>query len=151
MMTWIETEAGLQPPVTEGVVWKHRTPGPALRRDVVNISGYRESVALHFRQVLPASLTISLVICFGEPFSIARGQASSFESVGWSFAAGMSTAPVTIDSFGAASCVTITFTPPGAHRFFRVPMHELASRMVAFDDILGNKAGEEVRLFCRLR
>ncbi len=31
----------------------------------------------------------------------------------------------------------VDFTPPGARRFFSLPMHELAGKMVAFDDILG--------------
>ena len=55
-----------------------------LRRDVVNIAGYREDVAEHFRQILPASLTISWIVCFGEPFLIGLRQAASVERVGWS-------------------------------------------------------------------
>ena len=140
MLTWIETEAGPRPPVTEGIVLRRRVPSPVLRRDVVYISGYQESVAQHFRQIRPASLTVSWIVCFGEPFLIGRGQVASVERVDWSFVAGLSAARVTIDSFGAASCIRVDFTPPGAHRFFSLPMHELAGQMVAFDDILGSEA-----------
>lgn len=111
-----------------------------LRRDVLNIAGYREDVSQHFRQILPASLTVSWIVCFGEPFLIGLGQAASVERTGRSFVAGMSTVPVIVDSFGAASCIRVDFTPPGARRFFNLPMHELAGRMVAFDDILGSEA-----------
>jgi AraC-like DNA-binding protein len=142
MLTWIETETGPRPPVTEGIMLRHRAPGPTLARDVIAISGYQESVSQHFRQILPASLTVSWIISFGEPFLIGLGQAPHLETVGWSFVAGMSTVPVTIDSFGAASCIRVDFTPPGARRFFNLPMHELAGRMVAFDNILAGHAAD---------
>jgi len=121
-------------------MWKSRVPGPILQRDVINISGYREGVSQHFRRILPTSLTISWIVCFGEPFLIRVGQAASVEKVDWSFVAGMSTTPVTIDSFGAASCIRVDFTPPGAYRLFHLPIHGFAGRMVAFDDILGREA-----------
>src|SRR5262249_28105505 len=140
MLTWIETEVGPRPPLAEGVMWKSRVPGPILQRDVINISGYREGVSQHFRRILPTSLTISWIVCFGEPFLIRGGQAASVEKVDWSFVAGMSTTPVTIDSFGAASCIRVDFTPPGAYRLFHLPIHGFAGRMVAFDDILGREA-----------
>jgi AraC-like DNA-binding protein len=137
MLTWIESDNGPQPPITDGIVWRHRPPSPRLRRDVVNISGYQEAVFQHFRQILPASLTISWIVCFGDPFLIGLGQAARVETVGRSFVAGMSTVPVIIDSFGAASCIRVDFTPLGARRLFNRPMHQMAGRMVAFEDILG--------------
>jgi len=140
MLTWIETETGPRPPVTNGIMRRRRVPGPTLRRDVVDIFGYRESIAQHVRQIRPASLTVCWIICFGEPFVIRHGQLARVERVGCSFVAGLSAAPVTIDSFGAASCITVHFTPPGAHRFFGLAMHEVADQMVAVDDILGNEA-----------
>jgi AraC-like DNA-binding protein len=89
---------------------------------------------------LPACLTISWIVCFGEPFLIGLGQTANVERVGWSFVAGMSTVPVIVDSFGAASCIRVDFTPSGAHRLFKLPMHQLADRIVAFDSILGREA-----------
>jgi AraC-like DNA-binding protein len=137
MLTWIESENGPQPPVINGIVWRHRAPSLRLRREVLNISGYREAVSQHFRQILPASLTISWIVCFGDPFLIGLGQAAHVETVGVSFVAGMSTVPVIIDSFGAASCIRVDFTPLGARRLFNRPMHEMVGRMVAFEDVLG--------------
>ncbi|MDP9138147.1 MAG: helix-turn-helix domain-containing protein, partial [Pseudomonadota bacterium] len=58
------------------------------------------------------------------------------------FAAGLSDRPVTIDSFGSSHCLQIDFTPEGARRFFRLPMCELANRMVALGDVLGGQADE---------
>lgn len=139
MLTWIESESGPQPPTTDGIMWRHRTPNPRLRRDVVNIAGYREAVSQHFRQILPASLTISWIVCFGEPFFIGLGEGARLEPAVSSFVAGMSTVPVIVDSFGAASCIRVDLTPLSARRLFNWPMHELAGRMVSFDDIAGRE------------
>ena len=54
------------------------------------------------------------------------------------FAAGRYAGPVVIDSFGASHCLKIDFTPLGARRFFLMPMHELAGRMVVLTDVLGH-------------
>jgi AraC-like DNA-binding protein len=137
MLTWIESENGPRPPVTAGILWRHRQPRRSLRRDVVSISGYREAVALHFRQILPASLTFSLIICFGEPFHIGLGRTPPTQPVSPSFVAGMTTVPVVVDSFGSASCITIHLTPIGARTLVNCPMKEFAGRMAAFDDVLG--------------
>jgi AraC-like DNA-binding protein len=119
---------------------KRRAPNPALQGDVVDITGYREHRAGHFRQIEPASFIVPLIISFGEPFAIGLGHLPGRNDLHGSFAAGLYGGPVFIDSFGAASCVQVNFTPPGARRFFGLPMHELADRMVALDDIYGSEA-----------
>jgi AraC-like DNA-binding protein len=139
MMPWVETAAGPLPPVEGGFTMKRRTPNPALQGDVVEIVGYQEHVAGHFRQVEPASLVVPLIISFGDPFAIGLGRLPGRNDSYGSFAAGLYGGPVVIDSFGSSCCIQVNFTPPGAYRFFGLPMHELADRMVALDDIHGSE------------
>ncbi|MBS3649370.1 helix-turn-helix transcriptional regulator [Pseudaminobacter sp. 19-2017] len=101
------------------------------------MTGYRESFHGHARQREGASLTIPLVISFGEPFRIGLGRHPTIEDRVGSFAAGLFAGPVVIDSFGQSDCLQIDFTPQGARRFFRFPMHELAGRMADLGDVLG--------------
>jgi AraC-like DNA-binding protein len=119
---------------------KRRVPNLALRNDIVDIVGYQEHLVGHSRQIELASLIVPLVISFGDPFAIGLGRLPGGNDLHGSFAAGLFGGPVFIDSFGAASCIQVNFAPPSAHRFFGLPMHELADRMIALDDIYGREA-----------
>ncbi len=116
---------------------RRRLPDPALEDVVTNICGYRETATGHFRNIEYASLTVPLVISFAEPFAIGLGKQPDDNDRFASFAAGLFAGPVMIESFGAACCVQINFTPLGARRFFRLPMSELTGCMVVLDDVLG--------------
>jgi AraC-like DNA-binding protein len=111
---------------------------------VSRIVGYRETCRGHVRHVEPASLDIPLVISFGEPFAIGLGRAPGDNEQYGSFTSGLFAGPVTIDSFGASSCLQVNFTPLGARRFFGMPMSKLAEQMVMLDDALG-AAGHALR------
>ncbi|WP_269929652.1 helix-turn-helix domain-containing protein [Aminobacter sp. HY435] len=121
-----------------------RRPSPQLIGLVTEFIGYRELVAGHSRQTEAASLTVPLVISFGEAFAIGLSRAPGDNDRFASFAAGLHPGPVVIDSYGRSSCIQVNFTPLGARRFFAMPMHELASRMVELDDVLGH-AGRALR------
>ncbi|PBB25949.1 MULTISPECIES: AraC family transcriptional regulator [unclassified Mesorhizobium] len=116
---------------------RRRHPDPALDGIVSDICGYRETAAGHFRNVEYASLTVPLVISFAEPFAIGLGRTPGDNDRFASFAAGLFAGPVMIESFGAACCIQVNFTPLGARRFFRLPMSELTDSMVVLDDVLG--------------
>ncbi|PBC25031.1 MULTISPECIES: AraC family transcriptional regulator [unclassified Mesorhizobium] len=116
---------------------RRRLPDPALDGIVTDICGYRETAAGHFRNVEYASLTVPLVISFAEPFAIGLGRTPGDNDRFASFAAGLFAGPVMIESFGAACCIQVNFTPLGARRFFRLPMSELTDTMVVLDDVLG--------------
>jgi AraC-like DNA-binding protein len=115
-----------------------RKPRGAVAGAVLRITGYRERVRRHLVQREPASLVVPLVVNFGEPFRIGLGRAPTEDDRHGSFAAGLFAGPVQIESFGAALCLQIDFTPLGARRFFGVPMSDLADRMLPLDAILGN-------------
>ena len=112
-----------------------RKPPPGLAGMVDDIVGYRETVPGAFRQIETASLAVPLIVSFGEPWEIALGRTPGRDDRIASFAAGLCSGPVVIHSFGGAHCLQINFTPLGAFRFFGLPMHELAARMVPLDDL----------------
>ncbi|TPN48274.1 MULTISPECIES: AraC family transcriptional regulator [unclassified Mesorhizobium] len=118
---------------------RRRLPDPALEGIVSDICGYRETAPGHFRNIEYASLIVPLVISFAEPFAIGLGKTPGDNDRFASFAAGLFAGPVLIESFGAACCVQVNFTPLGARRFFRLPMSELTDSMVVLDDVLGTE------------
>lgn len=134
----------LLPPPPGSYFMARRAAASRLAGSVIDITGYHENFAGHFRQVEAASLVFPLVISFAAPFAIGLGRAPGGNDRYTSFAAGLYAGPVVIDSFGACACVQVNFTPLGARRFFGMPLHELADRMVALDDLLGS-AGTSLR------
>lgn len=128
-----------RPPAASAFEMSQHCPDGLLRGIVSRITDYRETLRGHTRQRECASLAVPLVISFGEDFAIGLGRDPTGADRTGSFAAGLFAGPVVINSFGAASCVQIDFTPLGARRFFRLPMHELADRMVPLGDVLGNE------------
>lgn len=133
--------------MSTAVEFVNREPPAALRGLVSGIIGYRETAAGHLRQTEAASLTIPLVISFGEPFCLGLGHAPAPDEQFGSFAAGLFLGPVIIDSRGGSNCLQLNFTPLGARRFFGLPMSELTDRMVGLDEALG---AEGARLRQRL-
>ncbi len=134
----IVTQQTPSPPTETAFEIVQREPSEPLRGIVTRITGYRELVRGHSRQHECASLTVPLIISFDEPFAIGLGRAPTQADCIGSFAAGLYAGPVVIDSFGASHCLQIDFTPLGARRFFLMPMHELADRMVVLNDVLGH-------------
>jgi len=119
--------------------WLRRAVRPDLAGLVDDIVFYRETGLPMVGRIEAASLVVPLVISFGAPFSIALGRAPHGGDRIASFAAGLFAGPVVMDSPGTAECVQVNFTPPGAARFFGVPLGELADAMVTLDD-LGDRA-----------
>lgn len=134
---WTDTQNLLPPPSVDGFRLTRRVPSRALAADVIDMTGYEESLRGHFRQVETASLVVALVISFGDPFAIGLGSAPDRNARHGTFGAGLFAGPVIIDSFGRSSCVQVNFSPQGGRRFFGVPMRELAERMVPLDALVG--------------
>lgn len=122
-----------------GVELVDAEPGERLAGIVARIAGFRETARRPTRFQEAASLVVPLVISFGDPFRIGLGRDPTPDDRFDSFAAGLFAGPVVIESAGAAHCIQVDFTPLGARRFFRCPMHELADRMVALEDVLGTE------------
>ena len=78
----------------------------------------------------------------GVPLILNLGQPWEIEDAGTrpeqhdSFVAGMSAGPTIVRSASSWACIELRLTPLGAHRLLGSPMHELANRSVALEDVL---------------
>ena len=119
----------------ERPLFLRRDVPPDLTGIVARLTGYQENgqALRHAPEV--AAMVVPLVISFSDPFEIALSRRPTAEDRYASFTSGLYPGYVVINSTGAAQCVQIDFTPLGAYRFFGLPMSEIASRMVALDDL----------------
>ena len=108
-------------------------PQADLAGDVVRYSGYREHGGWSIDNREVASPIVPLIISFGDPFRIRMGAAASVHRHG--FVAGLYDGYADVASTGRAHCMQVDFTPLGAHRFFAMPMRELAAQTVALDQV----------------
>jgi AraC-like DNA-binding protein len=77
---------------------------------------------------------IPLILNLGAPWSIADPGARADRRD--SFVAGLHTAPTLVAAPASWECLELRVTPLGARRLLGVPMHELANRTVALEDVL---------------
>lgn len=63
-----------------------------------------------------------------------------------SFVAGMSDGPAFVEGDSSSACIELRLTPLGAHRLLGLPMHEVANRTVALEDVLPDAADLTARL-----
>jgi AraC-like DNA-binding protein len=118
-------------------------PQADLAGDVVRYSGYVERAGWSIDQREVAVPIVPLIINFGDPFRIRMGADESVDHRG--FVAGLYDGYADVASTGRAHCMQVDFTPLGAHRFFAMPMRDLAGQTVALDH-----AGRFEELTCRL-
>lgn len=106
---------------------------------VRDYQGYEELIPSGVRRRELPHGGVVLVINFGATWRVADPRRAGSECHG-GFVAGVDDFASLVDCTGRAHCLQINFTPIGARRFFGVPMHGLARRVVALDDILGRDA-----------
>lgn len=125
-------------------------PHPRLRGLVDTYAGYDESNTRFTRRHELPSIQAVLIVNLGAPITIVdtAGQALHI-GCGDGFGAGLSEAYATSESNGSQRGLQVMFTPLGAWRFFRMPMHHLANRVFALHDLLGH--GEAATLIMRLQ
>jgi AraC-like DNA-binding protein len=108
-------------------------PQADLAGDVVRYSGYLEHSDWSIAQREVAVPIVPVIINFGDPFRIRMGVNESVDHPG--FVAGLYDGYADVASTGRAHCMQVDFTPLGAHRFFALPMRELAGQTVALDEV----------------
>ena len=124
-----------------------RQPDPRLRRHVIGpYLGWREQTARTLRRRETASGIIPLIINLGSPYRVIPGAGAGDTRT--SFIAGLYEAWVDVEGPLATTAIQVNFTPIAARELFRVPMGELANRVVELEDLLD---GGESSLVERLR
>ena len=137
--TAVESAPRPRPESLDGVALARRSPSPSLRRWVVGYQDYRVAGSTgHPRSHLP-SPEVNLIVNLDAPLHVhdALGQPTSL-GAGDAFVAGLHTTAATTRIVGVERGVQVDLTPVGAHLLFgRVPMTELAERVVRIEDLLG--------------
>jgi AraC-like DNA-binding protein len=116
-------------------------PAAALRRHIRRYWGYAEHTAGPTRQREPASTGVVLIFGLGPELRLvdpARSDAPA-QRLG-SFVAGPDDACAVIEHDGEMRGVQVDLTPLATRMILRVPMHELAHRVVSLEDVFGREA-----------
>jgi AraC-like DNA-binding protein len=114
-----------------------RRPADARLRPVApEYAGFIDSTPGAFsRRELPFPGAV-FVISFGGPYTVANGRTGEATATS-SFIAGMHDTFVTNTQAGPTAGVQVNFTPLGAFFLLQRPMHEVANRTIALDELLG--------------
>lgn len=126
-----------------GATFATGSPHPALRSVVLRYEGYTDKSRqpVVFRE-LPCSF-VPIIVDLDEGWTIAHSGRS--ENRLGSFIGGVTEEPVWVRHDGSASCLQVDLTALGARRLFGVPMHELANRTIAIDEVMGRPGHELVQ------
>ena len=114
-----------------------RPAHPGLRGYVERYYGYAERTAGPARQREPLATSVILVVGLGPELRlIGDGPPTRLGS----FVAGLDDSCAVIEHDGEMRGVQVDLSPLAARMIFRVPMHELARRVVTLEDALGPSA-----------
>jgi AraC-like DNA-binding protein len=130
-----------------GGMWRVTRPWhPALRPYLRSYFGYWEAVPTPFRVMMMPTGRANVVIQLAEPFADVNRLGVSGARSGriGSLVVGLEDRPALCIHRGGQEVIRLEFTPLGAYRLFRMPMRDLANRVVELDDVLGPEAGELV-------
>jgi len=114
-----------------------RAPHPSLRPHVTRYCGYAEDTLAPLRRVEAATTDIPLIVSFGPEIDIDG-------STHTSFVAGLHDGCTNTAHEGHQRGIQIDLSPQAAGMVLGVPMHELAHRVVALDDVLGPGLAERL-------
>ena len=127
-------------------------PAPALRDAVVRLAGYADRAPGPVRFTEMPCTFVPVILDLGDGWSVgdARRPDAPLDRFG-PFVAGLTDFPVAVGHEGRAHCLQVDLRPRAARRLLGVPMHELANRSVALDDVLGAGAARAGRPGSRRR
>jgi AraC-like DNA-binding protein len=118
-----------------------REPATRLRTYVRHYQGYVASTKAPMLQREPPSGDVVLIISLGPGLrSVDPWDPAVATEHHHGFVAGLHDSYALIETSGVQQGLEIRFTPIGAHLVFGLPMHTLANRTVALDDIIGPPA-----------
>ena len=91
---------------------------------------------------------VAIIISFGTRYEMIDPGTGSSLGERTTFVAGLDDGPALVDSTGAGIAMQIDFTPIGAYRVLKIPMHLLAHETTELSELLGSQADRLVeRLF----
>src|SRR5215207_7453 len=108
-----------------------RAPDPRLAGLVHSYCGYAEEGAAPLRRREIPSSRVVVILGLGPALRVDGVERSSF-------VAALDDKPSLTEHAGVNSGIQIDLSPLGARRLLGVPMHELSTRVVALDDVLGS-------------
>ncbi|MCP9490114.1 MAG: AraC family transcriptional regulator [Solirubrobacteraceae bacterium MAG38_C4-C5] len=111
-----------------------RAPHPALAAWVRRYQGYREWSSQPFRRREAPRGIVALIVSFGDPIRVLDGATRGTHV---SFVTGLDERAALTEYTGHQHGIEVNLSPPGAHMVLGVPMHEVAGRCVALEDVLG--------------
>jgi AraC-like DNA-binding protein len=118
-----------------------RDPDRRLRGHVRDYVGYVEVTPGPLSRREVPSPDITLIISFGPAIGVSDpGAPEAAAQRCTSFVAGLHDAPVLTEHAGYQHGIEVRLAPLAARRLFGVPMHMLANRVVALEDLLGRDA-----------
>ena len=115
-----------------------RHPGPRLRRHADRYCGYSVTRAAPAREREPISTGVVLIFGLGPELRLVE-RTGPPTRLG-SFVAGLADRCAVVEHDGEMRGLQVDLSPLAARRIFRVPMHELARRVVTLEDALGREA-----------
>jgi AraC-like DNA-binding protein len=123
-------------------------PHPDLAAYVREYQGYFEHSSQPLRRREMPSGDVSIIISFGNRYEMIDPRTGGSLGQRSTFVAGLDDGPALVDSTGGGMAMQIDFTPIGAHRALKVPMHLLAHGTTELSELLGTHADRLVeRLF----
>jgi AraC-like DNA-binding protein len=119
-------------------------PDARLRGHVHDYVGYIEVTPGPLRRREVPTPDVTLIISLGPAIGVSDPGAASASHRCTSFVAGLHGAPVFTEHAGHQHGIEVRLAPLAARRVFRVPMDEMANRVVALEDLLGSDANRLV-------
>jgi AraC-like DNA-binding protein len=116
-----------------------RGPHPALREHIRSYYGFAEETAVPLRRREGPAASVVVVISFEHEWLMGHALAPErpFERF-TSFVAGMHDAAVLTEHGGRSEGIQINVAPPAAAALFGISMHDLAGRIVPFEDVFSS-------------
>jgi AraC-like DNA-binding protein len=113
---------------------------PALRGDVVRFTGWVEQFDTPVTYHYPPGTFVPVILNVGSPYRLVD-ERGVYDELG-SFTAGIGKGPTGVQPTCAAVGVQVDLSPLAACRVLGLPMHELAGRVVALEEVLGRRVPE---------
>jgi AraC-like DNA-binding protein len=134
----------------EGLTFLEGRPSAVLRPYVTEFGAYGEAYSAPLRRRQPPFSGIVMIFGFAGRLSLVDPRRPDSPQRLASFIGGLTDVYTDTTTIGSAEGVQVNLTPIGARLLFRMPMSELAHRLVPVEDVLGGWGRETVARLAEL-